>query len=414
MKMFSNFDHTTIFKILFFILLLALPLVFLYLWGESYDLNEKINHNKFGTFGDFFGGVFGSMWALGGVILFYLALKEQRKDFKTNRDALVKQVEALEVQSNEFKLQREELEQSRKVFIEQSKTLKQQRFESTFFSMIDLYNNVVANLNKNQNGKDYFKEFREKLLQKYISKKNPIDCHKNIVEAYKILYYKEKEDLTHYFKILYRILKIIDFSEISEKEKQQYVKILRSQLSENELLILYYNAYLNEARVFYTYILKYNLLKHLPSISKLEFTDFTKNGDDIPVILEFNNEIYQLFITFFKSLEHNIKNDEFEFERMSAPLSSEKNIIILLQSSEYNKVEIQLIPIQEKEQYLRFSKSDFEEYFKMLLYDYLVFSLYIVDQINDFDLNYEYTDNKFLFKVQSKKKLILNHDKEEV
>ena len=128
-----------IFNFSMVLLVLAIPLLILFFWQESFYTDRTIAHEKFGTFGDFFGGVMGSIWALCGVILFYLALKEQRADFANNREALVKQIEALEVQTEEFKLQREELKESRKIFTEQAKTLKLQRFESTFFALIDLH-----------------------------------------------------------------------------------------------------------------------------------------------------------------------------------------------------------------------------------------------------------------------------------
>lgn len=69
---------------------------------------------------------------LAGVILLYVALDEQRKDIKINQNALIKQIE-------EFELQRVELSETREIFKEQSITLKIQRFENTFFQLINLY-----------------------------------------------------------------------------------------------------------------------------------------------------------------------------------------------------------------------------------------------------------------------------------
>ena len=104
--------------------------VSLFLWGRNFfDFDSTIDDGMLGTLGDFVGGVIGSIWALVGVILFYMALKEQRKDIATNQEALAKQIEALEIQTNEFRLQKDELIESRKVFTEQSKTLKKQQFE---------------------------------------------------------------------------------------------------------------------------------------------------------------------------------------------------------------------------------------------------------------------------------------------
>ena len=87
------------------------------------------NEISYGVFGDFIGGIVGSVWALAGVLLFYAALHEQRKEFK--------------LQSKEFELQRQELQETRKIFELQSKTLKTQQFEETFFSLLTLYQNVA-------------------------------------------------------------------------------------------------------------------------------------------------------------------------------------------------------------------------------------------------------------------------------
>ena len=164
----------SIIKISLTLLLSSLLLTVFFLWNETLNIEKEINHSKFGTFGDFFGGVIGSMWSLGGVLLFYYALREQRKDFKTNKEALGEQVKALNLQSEEFKLQREELYQSRKVFTEQAKTLKQQRLESTYFALIELYNKIIISLDSHTQTKNYFKDFRTEFETKIGSVRNSV------------------------------------------------------------------------------------------------------------------------------------------------------------------------------------------------------------------------------------------------
>lgn len=126
--------------------LLVIGIVFFIFNDTIYDSNMKIDSSKFGQFGDYIGGLIGSLWALAGVILFYVALTEQRDDIKTNRSVFITQVNALEQQIKEFELQREELELTREVFIDQSKTLKLQQFESTFFNSLNLLNNIIQSI----------------------------------------------------------------------------------------------------------------------------------------------------------------------------------------------------------------------------------------------------------------------------
>ena len=105
--------------VLFGIILVCFAVI-TFLWIDfDFNYENKINSEKFGQFGDFLGGVVGSLWALAGVLLFYKALSEQREDIKTNKQALKLQVEALNQQVEQFKIQTGELESSRKVYEQQ-------------------------------------------------------------------------------------------------------------------------------------------------------------------------------------------------------------------------------------------------------------------------------------------------------
>lgn len=75
MKRFLS-EKASIILIFFGVGLFALGLV-LFIWIEfQLSFNTPINNEKIGQFGDFIGGIVGSIWALAGVILFYVALTE--------------------------------------------------------------------------------------------------------------------------------------------------------------------------------------------------------------------------------------------------------------------------------------------------------------------------------------------------
>jgi hypothetical protein len=241
--------------------IIVLVLVFvMFFWNQIFfEFDKPVDSGMLGTLGDFIGGVIGSIWAFMGVILFYYALKEQRKDIKINQKALKEQINALRVQTNEFKLQKDEVIESRKVFVEQSKTLKKQQFESTFFSMLKMYSDNIRILNSRySNGKDYFIEFIKNLSSQVKITDNPLDNHKETIEIYNEVFFDCKDDISHYFRIVYRLVKFIDNSNMSDDDKKMYSKILRSQFSEKELLILYYNSYTVFGTKIYPIILKYN------------------------------------------------------------------------------------------------------------------------------------------------------------
>lgn len=69
---------------------------------------------------------------------------------------------------------------------------------------------------------------------------------------------------------MYRILKYIDNSNFDKSTKEHYAKILRSQLSNNELLVFYYNCHSDLGIKAREIVGKYNLLKHINQLDKIE------------------------------------------------------------------------------------------------------------------------------------------------
>ena len=96
--------------------------VFFSRWSFSRTIDEAI----VGQFGDFVGGVVGTLFALAGVVLYYVALTEQRKDLKINHDNLLLQTDALKQQIEEFKAQKEEMAETRKVYEQQTALFQEQ------------------------------------------------------------------------------------------------------------------------------------------------------------------------------------------------------------------------------------------------------------------------------------------------
>lgn len=247
--------------------------IVIFLYRESIGFSTKVDATKVAQFGDFIGGVVGSLWSLAGVILFYVALTEQRKDIEINRDTLKAQVSALNQQIEEFELQRAELSETRKVFQEQSETLKIQRFENTFFQLLSLHHELVDKLNFNRTGLFGQKEMLEKrgVLSKafedlenkfkysnhfwetdeFEEEKSKLNIPETIevaenrmIKTYKEFYFNDyKQILSHYFRNVYHIFKFIFTSELIQKSKKQfYASLVRAQLSSDELYIILYNS----------------------------------------------------------------------------------------------------------------------------------------------------------------------------
>jgi hypothetical protein len=287
-------------KILIFIgIIICILSLILFLWKDYYfDFSNSINAEKFSFWGTFIGGIVGPLWALAGVILFYVALKDQRKDFKTNRDAFELQIATLKEQIKEFELQRKELEITRKVYVEQSNTLKLQQFESTFFSTLNMFHNIIDSITYTRNltrgianlilkeqttanleiikGRkcfgifyDYFKKEYVKLINEYKTNNpdkfelTPTEYLILIKKAYNVFFKSWQSDLGHYFRTIYNLIRFVDNRDICNAK--YYTDLIRASLSSFEHLLLFYNGIseYGEERLK-PLIIKYSMLDNMP------------------------------------------------------------------------------------------------------------------------------------------------------
>jgi Putative phage abortive infection protein len=177
----------------------------------------------------------------------------------------------IHLQQRELRLTRKELEKSSNALEAQNLTTKRQRFENTLFSMIEMLNQIVnamdvGNGEYRNSGRDCFIYFYGKLQQTYnnIYRTNidknlgvfasftKIDDNLShdigrIVHSYDNFYNENQSDLGHYFRVLYNIFRYIDQSEFADGI---YAKILRAQLSNQELLIIFYNNATERGKAF--------------------------------------------------------------------------------------------------------------------------------------------------------------------
>lgn len=225
-----------------------------------------------GTFGDKFGAVNAlfSGLAFAGLIVTLLYQKEE-----------------LKLQREELKETRNELNAQKLEFQEQNKTMKRQRFENTFFNMLSLQQEIVANLSYekveyagnpinpfNNNAKHTLYNGRTLFREMYLNLTVTIPgnlSYKGIRHAIQIHncdIYSSISDTTrfdHYFRHLYRIYKFVDTSDlIEDSERYNYACIIRSQLSDYELVMLFYNCLTENGRKkFKPLIEKYTIFNNL-------------------------------------------------------------------------------------------------------------------------------------------------------
>jgi hypothetical protein len=93
-----------------------------------------------------------------------------------------------------------------------------------------------------------------------------------------------KQYLGHYFRNLYLIFKTIDESEaFSEKEKLQYAKIVRAQMSHLEMKLLYLNCQIVDGSSFKKYVARYKILEWINGADFSNYDRAFKKSDLIKV-----------------------------------------------------------------------------------------------------------------------------------
>lgn len=265
----------------------TVAIIFLYaLITYTYNMSPiKINPD-FGSIGDFIGGILNPIFGFLGLFALLATIRLQNKELRNS--------------SKELKLTRKEAHKSSKALNKQSKSIKLQNFENTFFNMIDLHNEIVRSIDLSGsiriNGKINSHEISsfihgafdsnsraslvsiEKelkfLLYSYNSfpnyeedsnyKMNLLKNQQNNTNELYLLFYKTYEPyLSHYFRNIYQILKFI--SNAKDIDKKFYANIFRSQLSEYELRLLFYNVASEMGREkALPLLIKFEFLEHLP------------------------------------------------------------------------------------------------------------------------------------------------------
>ncbi|RJS63085.1 putative phage abortive infection protein [Priestia filamentosa] len=237
------------------------------------DFNIKGNVASAGPIGDFIAGTMVPLLTFASTLILISTLKNQNNDL--NR-------------------QKQDLE-------DQSITLELQRFESTFFQLLNTHNQIIDDLsfiqgNNTSKGRTAFGKIRsiinEKLKPKLkningqltgeyslvdksvvepkfqqLTHEQKIELYKSIVHVTQSFYVDYGHHFTHYLRFLYRIIKFIDeyhFKyEKNKKKVKEYVDIIRAPLSEDQLVVLYYNLFTLPGLNFIKYVNEYELFDNL-------------------------------------------------------------------------------------------------------------------------------------------------------
>lgn len=225
-------------------------LLFTYAWTFSHFPIDE-NPAAWGTFGDYMGGLLNPLISLFTLIV------------------------AVQV----WRLQKTELLETRKAVEEQGKTAEQQRREQRFFDLLNLYKSTVESISIEQtaedgqvrtfSGKRAFSALTSNRLSTKLSELFELrgswcvapldpatanDLAKN--------WARRSSLLDHYFRVIFTLLR--EAEPLLQNDRFRYIKMLRAQLSRDEINLLTLNLIFDEeGKKMRSLVATYGFLKHL-------------------------------------------------------------------------------------------------------------------------------------------------------
>ncbi|WP_406944505.1 putative phage abortive infection protein [Halobacillus sp. SY10] len=246
-----------------------IPFFIMVLASKGFTVSQL---QSLGPVGDFFGGSTIGLLSIASIFFIIHTITVQSKELELQREELKNSIVVLELQKNE-------LEDTKKEFIEQNRTMNIQRFENTFFNMMSFLNDITEEFESaNENGqlvkgRKAFQFLHDFLFRKYANGSGRI----NFKNQYENYYTQKQHMFGHYFRHIYRTLKLIDEADVPDKHT--YIGILKARLSTYELLFILYNS-----------ISKYGEEKMLPLIKKYKLLD---NMNENMLITEIDEKRYK-------------------------------------------------------------------------------------------------------------------------
>lgn len=248
---------------------ITLAIAFLSVYAVNFYGPLSSDPERWGQFGDFLGGVLNPTFS-------FLALIALLGTFG--------------LQIRELKISSKELKNSATALIKQNDTLRQQQFEGSFFQLLNLHNTIINSIDlespkKTTKGRDCFRIFLKRIESEVFKVENcDVEEFKKIYAAYFI---SHEQELGHYFRLLYNIIKLIKST--PNIDKKFYTNIVRAQLSSAELMLLFYNC-ISELgdKKFKPLVEEFSLLKTiprttLPNKNLLHFYSESAYGGTYPV-----------------------------------------------------------------------------------------------------------------------------------
>lgn len=303
---------------------------FLFLWGR--DLCAiftwcKIENDVLGTYGDFIGGVLGTAITFYSAYLLFITLKAQNAvNIETQK------VNASVIETNTSVVR------TNKVLISQTYL---ELFDNKFSSFIELYHRALNSYVDGQNniGRKVFVKIMDDFCStNFSNNSNYLNRVKAAVKEFEQLYAVNCREMSVHLRMLYLVARLVGMTKkkdddgnliLSEEDRVLYAKCLRGQLCDEEMIMLRYNCLTNKGKNMQEFVNQFNLIKHLPLMSLLEFAKWkTKQKGDTSSVSCLNAHFIALKKFIMECCLDNNNNGTF--------LDSRK-FKITVSFSEYNK-----------------------------------------------------------------------------
>jgi hypothetical protein len=160
---------------------------------------------------------------------------------------------------------------------DQQRQIQTQQFEHSFFELLKLHHEIVGNykayiamFGKEFHGRDGFQRVRALIQEK--SPPPPIDeaTQKAFDAFFQSICLSPSCYLGHYFRNLCQIARFVEDSELAESDQRRYGAILKAQLSDDELALLFYDGLSHYGRKTFKPLLeKYHFFEDLLPAERL-------------------------------------------------------------------------------------------------------------------------------------------------
>lgn len=257
-----------------------------YMANGFFNPNYKLEPSYLGNYGDFIGGFLGTFLTIIATVLIYKTYHSQKKELKS--------------QKKELQLQRQ--------------LIAQQQFESIFFNMLNVHRELKNGLkfknvliiingienadfyeglatinfinksfrvkyenlkNNNQNPVGTIQDLELEQLKLDLSKYNDINELNILKVVFNKLYKTHQNQISHYCRNIYHILKFIRENEKNKtlgydfNKYKSYANIFQSQLNVDEQFLLFYNFIIFDTNDNEEYLHPINIVNHYHFLENL-------------------------------------------------------------------------------------------------------------------------------------------------